>query len=739
MALMDVANRVSDTLSLDVLFQRLMDVVTETLNVERSSLFLYDRDTDELFSRVTQGNAIGEIRFPSDRGIAGSVFTSGSPEIIGDAYADSRFIRQVDADTGYRTRNILCVPIRNKQGIVIGVTQALNKRDGEFDDDDRHLLESLSSQAAAAFENAQLFERMERSKKEEALLLDTVSSITSELLLKPLLERILSAAMQLLGADRGSLFLYDPATDELWSRVADDQTGGEIRFPAFAGIAGECFVTGRPVVIDDAYTDPRFNPEVDRGTGFRTTNILCVPIMTKTGNKIGVMEILNKRDGPFSAGDRRRLEALCAQAAVAIENAQLFDEVSQSRNYNESILRSMSNGVLTLGPDKRVNKVNDSALRILARDEQAILDRPVSELFSSANSWVTHSLDKVVRTGRTDVTVDSDLVLDGGAVVSVNMTAVPLQGAKSGKCIGSMLDMEDVTQEKRLRNTMSSYMSKAVVDELLDGGEAALRGSSREVSVLFSDIRGFTAMSERIGARETVAMLNEYFTEMVDIVFAHHGILEKYIGDMIMAVFGSVRSTENDAMNAVMVGTKMMRALRMLNQRRQADGREPIDVGIGVSTGEVVAGSIGSPRRLEYTVVGDRVNLAERLQNANKYYGTDILVCELTAQRLQKPVVARELDLIRVRGMQRPVAIWELLDHHTPESFPRMDDVRAEFSRGLALYRARDWRNAADAFREALKAYPGDKPSELYVTRCEAYSAPPPPGDWDGVWSLRQD
>ncbi|MGA0024786.1 MAG: GAF domain-containing protein [Burkholderiales bacterium] len=132
-ALVDGANRVSDTLSLDVLFPRLMEVVTETLNVERSSLFLHDAETGELFSRVMQGNSIGEVRFPADQGIAGSVFTSGKGEIIQDAYADSRFNRKVDTETGYRTRNILCVPILNKKQAVIGVTQALNKREGEFD------------------------------------------------------------------------------------------------------------------------------------------------------------------------------------------------------------------------------------------------------------------------------------------------------------------------------------------------------------------------------------------------------------------------------------------------------------------------------------------------------------------------------------------------------------------------------------------------------------------------------
>jgi adenylate cyclase len=735
-ALVDVANRVSDTLSLDVLFPRLMEVVTETLNAERSSLFLYDAETKELFSRVMQGNAMGEVRFPADRGIAGSVFTSGKGEIIPDAYADPRFNRSVDTETGYRTRNILCVPIRNKKQVVIGVTQALNKREGGFDAEDQQLLEGLSSQAAAALENARMFERVERAQREEALLLDVVSSITSEIMLDPLLEKILAAATQLLAADRGALFIHDPTTGELWSRVVEGEVSREIRFPANAGIAGECFTRGVNINIDDAYGDPRFNPDVDKGTGYRTRNILCMPIATKGGNKVGVMEILNKKKGPFTAADQRRLGALCAQAAVSIENAQLFEDVSNSRNYNESILRSMSNGVLTLDAENTISKINQSALRILQREERDTVSRKVGEVFDGPNSWVIQSLEKVLRTGRIDSTVDSDLILDGRRAVSVNMTAVPLQDVHD-EPLGSMLIMEDITREKRLRNTMSRYMSKAVMDELLEGGDAALGGNSREVSVLFSDIRGFTAISERLGPRETVAMLNDYFTDMVDIVFAHNGILDKYIGDMIMAVFGSVRSSRQDAENAVTVGSRMMMALRELNARRTPAGHEPIAIGIGISTGGVVAGSIGSPKRLEYTVIGDRVNLAERLQNANKYYGTDVLICETTVARLARPLRLRELDLIRVRGRQAPVSISEVLEHHDTQSFPHMDEVLFSFAEAVGHYRNRAWDRAEKLFRDALAACPGDRPSQLYLERCVIYRSNPPPEDWDGVWTLQ--
>ena len=174
------------------------------------------------------------------------------------------------------------------------------------------------------------------------------------------------------------------------------------------GIAGECFTTGNCINIDDAYRDPRLNQAVDKDTGYRTSNILCMPIATRGGNKVGVMEILNKKEGMFTAGDQRRLEALCAQAAVSIENAQLFEDVSDSRNYNESILRSMSNGVVTLNAGNVVSKVNQSALRILQRAESDVLGLQISEIFKGPNSWVTHSLDKVQRTGRTDSTVDSD-------------------------------------------------------------------------------------------------------------------------------------------------------------------------------------------------------------------------------------------------------------------------------------------------------------------------------------------
>ncbi len=734
-ALADIANRVSDSLSLDVLFPSLMEVVTEALNADRSSLFLHDPETNELFSRVMQGDVIGEIRFPCHLGVAGSVFTHGEAEIITDAYADPRFNQEVDRRTGYRTRNILCVPIRNKNRKVIGITQALNKHVGDFDSEDQKLLEGLSLQASAALENARLFEKVERQQREEAMLLEISISIVAEIHLDPLLMKIMAAATTLLDADRGTLFLYDATANKLFSRVAGGIAGAEIRFPADAGIAGECFSSGRVINIADAYSDPRFNADFDRHTGYRTHSMLCMPIVARGERKIGVMQILNRKGGAFGSADERRLRAFSAQAAVAIENAQLFDEISSERNYNEAILHSMNNAVLTLDASGILRKVNESARRILRLGDGNLIGHRLEEIFVGRNNWVAKSLDKVQATGNTDITVDTDLFIEGSEVISVNLATVQLNSLRN-EPIGYMLMMEDITREKRLRNTMSRYMSKSVVDQLLESGEVELGGTGRDVSVLFSDIRGFTSISERLGAKETVALLNEYFTDMVDIVFAHNGVLDKYIGDMIMAVFGSVLQSAEDASNAVLVGNRMLTGLHELNRRRAARGGEAIRIGVGISTGNVVAGNIGSLKRMEYTVIGDRVNLAERLEGANKFYGTSILICDTTYLAVKDHAPVREIDLIRVRGRDMPVAIYEALGHYSEDSFPRREEALAAFSEGLLRYRQRDWAGAEHCFSEALAANPQDGPSKIYFERCRIYRSTPPPTAWDGVWTM---
>ena len=734
-ALLDVSNRVSDTLALDVLLPRLMEIVTDTLNADRSTLFLHDQETNELFSRVAQGDTIGEIRFPSHLGIAGTVFTTGQGIIIADAYADPRFNPEVDRKTGYRTRSMLCATVRNK-GKVIGVTQVLNKLSGDFDREDQSMLEALTSQAASALENAQLYEKVEKARKEEAQLLEITSAIASELQLDTLLGKVIGATTGMLEADRSTLFMYDRTRDELWSRVAEGLNVREIRFPAAAGIAGACLAEGKTINIPDAYADPRFNPAVDKKTGYRTHSILCMPVINKEGRKLAVIQVLNKKGGPFGPADEKRLTAFTAQAAIALENAQLFEDVVNEKNYNESILKSLSNGVVTLDAERRVIKVNDAALSILGHVGEDILNKSAQDLFAHGqNAWILESLGKVVESGEVDITMDAAVALAGGDMASVNLTVVPLIDMEE-KAIGYMLIFEDITREKRIKGTMARYMTKEVVDQLLESGEEALGGSAQVATVLFSDIRSFTTMAEELGARETVAMLNDYFTDMVDVIFTHSGTLDKYIGDAIMALFGAPFPAPGDAANAISVANEMITALREFNERRIRAGKVTIRIGIGVSTGELVAGNIGSPKRMDYTVIGDTVNLAARLESATKYYGIEVLFSEFTAEQLGNGHRYREIDLIRVRGKHRPVAIFEALDHHTEQTFPRMGDTLSAFETGLRHYRKREWQKAIGAFTEALTHYEHDQPSKLYLNRCEHYRQDPPPEDWGGVWSM---
>lgn len=579
------------------------------------------------------------------------------------------------------------------------------------------------------------FGHMVDSLREEQRILEISNDLAGELQLDLLIARIMRATTELLNAERSSLFIFDPKTDELYTLFAEGVQVREIRIPASKGIAGAVFTSGRMENIADPYADPRFNPETDLRTGFRTRSILCNPIRNKAGGHIGVTQVLNKRGGAFTAKDEARLRAFSAQIAVSLENAKLFDEVLNIKNYNESILKSTSNGIITLDADNRIVTANDASLKLLAARQDALVGVLAPYAFTGVNRWIAESLQKTRMSGETAIAVDAEIARFDLQPISVNLTTTPLIDNENQR-IGSMLVLEDISNEKRVRSTMARYMSKEVADQLLAAGEDELGGKDQRVSILFSDVRGFTTISEALGARETVSMLNEYFTEMVDIIFENGGILDKYIGDAIMALFGAPFAAPEDADNALTVANQMMVELAALNARRVVEGKRPIDIGVGLSTGDVVVGNIGSVRRMEYTVIGDSVNLASRLEGANKYYGSKILLSEFTVADLRRPALLREIDLMRVKGKDRPVAVYESLGYREAEMANGLGRMLDAYHRGLAAYRGRDWTGAIAAFQAALQAEPEDGPSAMYLERCRIYAERPPAEDWNGVWVL---
>jgi len=737
-ALMEVSNRLADSMELDTLFARLVELTTEALRADRGTIFLNDPRTNELFSRIATGEGLTrEIRFPNPMGIAGSVFTSGEALIIPDAYADSRFNREVDRKTGYRTRNILAAPIRDRDRGVVGVIQMLNKEDTEgFTDSDLSLLEAMGAQAASALIKAQLFEEVVRARKEEAELFEVTRAISTEIHLTPLIEKIIATATTLLDCDRGTLFLNDPKTGQLWSMVASGLATQEIRFPNHLGIAGHVFTTGEVTNIPDAYADSRFNREVDKKTGYKTDTILCMPVINRKEERIGVIQLLNKAGGPFDPKDEARVAAFSAQAAIAIENAKLFQDVLNMKNYNESILESMTNGLITLSDEHLAEKCNASALRVLKATGDDVIGRSVEEIFpGDGNAWVRETVSRVLEARVSDTAMDQELTLMDGSTVSVNMLVVPLT-SEEGEDLGALLVFEDISGEKRLKGTLARYMTKEVADQLLEDPKAMLGGRIKEATVFFSDIRRFTTLSESLGAQETVSMLNEYFTDMVDILFRYQGILDKYIGDAIMAVFGTPFSTGRDADNALRAAIEMMRKLTEFNARRKGEGKPTLDIGIGLNTAEILVGNIGSLKRMDFTVIGDGVNLASRLESANKYYGSHILLSEFTRNQLKEDYLLRPVDRIRVKGKTEPVAIYEALDFHTPETFPRADEVLDCFGAGLTCYLAADFGGALNRFEAADAAHPADHLTRLYIERCRHFLETPPEQDWDGSWTM---
>ncbi len=830
----DLINNQSLELMLDELLETFTLKIGQILQAERTTIFVVDEDRQELWSKVAQGTGADslEIRLPLSHGIAGYVATTGEGLNIPDAYADARFSDATDKQTGYRTRNILCMPVMNSDRKVVAIAQLLNKiGDRPFSSEDEIRFARFAPSIGILLETCQSFYLAARNQKGVAALLEAISSMEQSLNLTITLQSVMAAARQLMQADRSTLWLLDEARDELWSQVrsADGQSLIDLRLPANKGIVGYVAATGQKLNIPDAYKDDRFDVSSDQKTGYRTRNILCMPVFNSSGKLIGVSQLINRTQGQFTPLDESFMRAFNTQAGIALENAQLFQEISLEKQYQKDMLESLSDAVISTDMTGKIVTINEAALRLLGAPVDSVESWATATLDSKSEDitnqdaiekiseaiatewqqqligrylWEVLLLDRLqmrledsLHSGARHYVPEQSLVVsvatlkapqsphppspnspspippvpnphvlvapndqssyqlwglpeptaylsptDVDQVVSwnrsINLTVNPLSDPQGG-VRGGLVVLEDISQEKRMKTTLYRYMTPSVAERVMALGEDVLMvGERKDVTVLFSDIRGYTALTEKLEAAQVVSMLNEYFETMVEAVFHCEGTLDKFIGDALMAVFGAPLPLENHAWSGVQSALDMRRRLKVFNADRRAQGQPELRIGIGLSSGEVVSGNIGSQRKMEYTVIGDGVNLSSRLEGITKQYGCDIVLSEHTFKRCQDKIWVRELDLIRVKGKLEPVKIYELIGDRTQPLDMKTKSFLELYAKGREAYKAASFDLAISLFRLAQTLRPNDPTVELHLSRAQMYLLRPLAEDWDGVHTM---
>jgi PAS domain S-box-containing protein len=705
-----------DSQGFDAILNEMLQSITlktgELLNADRSTIFLLDDEKNELWARVAKdehGNNL-ELRFPANVGIAGEVATSRKGvNIPYDFYNDPRSTnaKKTDEKTGYRTYTMLAMPLINEDTQeLVAVVQLINKLKADhhnydhldaqidrqgFTQEDEQIFREFAPSIRLILESSKSFYAATQRQRAATALMNAVNALSqSSLDLEDTLKRVMDQAQELMQADRSTLWLIDEDRDQLWTKIPIAGQLQELRIPRTAGFAGIVAQSSEPLLISfDVYNDSRAetSKETDKKTGYRTCSMLCMPVFNADHKLIGVTQLINKKkqgeyppynpenwpEAPeqwrasFNRNDMEFMKAFNIQAGVALQNAKLFAEVKQQEQRQKDMLHALTNGVISTDQKGHIVATNPSAKKLLGVSDARLAEgQSLRDLINLEKGdfakWFDVALHPTNEKDRQQYYPDQVLIASAGEQQSINLSINSMTDATDPKKVnGALVVMEDISSAKQVKNLMYRYMTPAVAEALLASGDTGLGGKRKHVSVLFSDIRSYTTLTEKLQAEQVVEMLNKYFEVMVDVVFKYGGTLDKYIGDALMAVFGSPAPLEDHAWCAMQTAVEMREKLKEFNQKRIGNGELPISIGMGIHSDEVVSGNIGSSRRMELTSIGDGVNLASRLEGASKQYGTDLIISDNTYQEYRDRLEVRELDFITVKGKSEPVIIYELV------------------------------------------------------------------------------
>ncbi|WP_055077251.1 adenylate/guanylate cyclase domain-containing protein [Pseudanabaena sp. 'Roaring Creek'] len=780
---------------LDEMLQAIRGKIGELLSADRTTIFLLDADKNQLWSNVTdeKGKNI-EIRISTEpTSIAGEVATYGQiVNIPFDFFDDPRSTqaKKQFERTGYRTYSMLAMPLLNDNDQLVAVVQLINKLrvtdhslpleervdNIGFTEEDQALFAQFAPSMRLILESSQAFYSAAQKQRAADALMKAAMSLGQSLDLETTLKKVMDEAKLLMNADRSTLWLIDRDRNDLWTQIVNqDGTTKELRVPMGVGFAGRVAITGEVLNIPfDLYDHPDADnsKKFDQANGYRTCSLLCMPVFNSNKELIGVTQLVNKVQrgefpeydpsiwpspperfkASFNSNDEDFMKVFNVQAGVALENAKLFAKVKQEQQMQKDILRSLSDGVISTDKHGKIIAANERAYDLLGVDDTLLEGKSVYELINieTANftKWFDTSLEGSDEKSRKQYYPDQTLRSTDGEQHSINISINTMSEGDEGEGVrGALVVMEDISQEKRLKSTMYRYMTQELAEQLLAGGDAKMGGDRKEVSVLFSDIRSYTTLTESLAAEDVVMMLNEYFETMVEAVFNYKGTLDKYIGDAIMAVFGSPLPIPDHAWMAVQTALDMRNRLQEFNIKRieklKPQNQKELDmatirIGIGINSDTVISGNIGSTRRMEFTAIGDGVNLGSRLEGASKQYGTDAIISETTYKFCGDRLWVRELDRIQVKGKNQPVSVYELVGLKSDPLKEVQHRIIEHYHAGREHYLARKFSKAVAEFAEVLELDHHNKAANIHITRCQHFLLNPPENEWDGVWRMTE-
>ena len=557
----------------------------------------------------------------------------------------------------------IMVPLFHKDNL-LGIVTLGKKFDGSnYQSLDKKILEIICNHLTDSLYNQELIgnikdKRMELRLKvlELQTLFDISLSLNSVLDIKELSTEVLIRSVSTLNASSGFILKTQknsPMLSVLSSfNMNEDLVKGAI-FSKSSIPFNLIWKDKKSIIISDDESNPFL-----KKTGYK--ECIVSPIIGNR-NISGCIVLGDKesRDGviPFEKNDIDILDALSSQAGIAMDNAKLFEEINAAKRFNESIMGSIATSVITINLLGEVDSVNKAGVGLLSKKTNEIVGEHYSYLFSK-----DQNLCKAIESAEIELESFAELnvpLMSKSKNTIVNFSVAPLTDQK-GAHLGAVVAIEDITEQSKIKNTFKRYVSKSVVDQLLDDDQKLnLGGEERDVTVLFSDIRGFTAMSEKMKPKEVVSTLNSYFSEMIDIIFKFDGTLDKIVGDELMVVFGAPIARDDDAERAVQTAIGMVESLKKFNDKRVKKGKVPINAGIGINKGKVISGNIGSKDQMDYTVIGDTVNLGARLCS---FAGPlKIIVSKSVKDEIGDNYKTRKLEPIKVKGKRKPVEIFKVL------------------------------------------------------------------------------